>query len=132
MHNFMCIEHISVLLTVWPCRILSMTVPLYNVRFPAAYYLNCSDTLVQTEIAPPKIRGFIVGLAQQMIGIGFIVANWVGYGCQFLDGNQSWRISLGLQLVPAFLLLIGIQFFPYSPVSFTFAMCNDRFLKFFP
>lgn len=31
----------------------------------------------QTEIAPPKIRGFVVGLAQQMIGIGFIVANWV-------------------------------------------------------
>ena len=32
---------------------------------------------LQTEIAPPKIRGFIVGLAQQLIGIGFIVANWV-------------------------------------------------------
>jgi len=78
--------------------ILSMTVPLYN-----------------TEIAPPKIRGFIVGLAQQMIGIGFIVANWVGYGCQFLDGNQGWRISLGLQLVLAFLLFVGIQFLPFSP-----------------
>lgn len=25
---------------------------------------------LQTEIAPPKIRGFIVGLAQQMIGVG--------------------------------------------------------------
>ncbi|KAG8213228.1 sugar transporter [Butyriboletus roseoflavus] len=77
--------------------ILSMTVPLYN-----------------TEIAPPKIRGFMVGLNQQMIGIGFIVANWVsciprrsayminsdqvGYGCSFLNGNVSWRLPLGLQL----------------------------------
>ncbi|KAF7796468.1 hypothetical protein EIP86_007645 [Pleurotus ostreatoroseus] len=78
--------------------VLSMTVPLYN-----------------TEIAPPKIRGFIVGLAQQMIGCGFIVANWVGYGCQYLDGNQGWRLSLGLQLVPAALLLVGIQFLPFSP-----------------
>ncbi|KAG6841474.1 hypothetical protein C0991_010662 [Blastosporella zonata] len=39
--------------------VLSMTVPLYN-----------------TEIAPPKNRGFLVGLTQQMLGIGFIVANW--------------------------------------------------------
>ncbi|GJJ08104.1 hypothetical protein Clacol_002312 [Clathrus columnatus] len=39
--------------------ILSMVVPLYN-----------------TEIAPAEIRGFIVGLAQQMVGLGFIAANW--------------------------------------------------------
>ncbi|KAJ3476109.1 hypothetical protein NLI96_g11389 [Meripilus lineatus] len=78
--------------------ILSMTVPLYN-----------------TEIAPPKIRGFIVGLAQQMIGIGFIVANWVGYGCQFRDTDTQWRLPLGLQLVPAGLLLVGVQFMPFSP-----------------
>lgn len=32
---------------------------------------------LQTEIAPAKHRGFVVGLTQQMIGIGFIVANWV-------------------------------------------------------
>ncbi|KAI0805963.1 general substrate transporter [Irpex lacteus] len=78
--------------------LLSMTVPLYN-----------------TEISPPKIRGFVVGLAQQMIGIGFIVANWVGYGCQYIDGNSGWRLALGLQLIPAFLLLVGIQFLPFSP-----------------
>ncbi|THU85524.1 sugar transporter [Dendrothele bispora CBS 962.96] len=78
--------------------ILSMTVPLYN-----------------TEIAPPKIRGFLVGLTQQLIGIGFIVANWVGYGSQFIDGDTSWRLPLGLQLAPAGLLFIGIQFLPYSP-----------------
>ncbi|KAI1796985.1 general substrate transporter [Ganoderma leucocontextum] len=78
--------------------VLSMTVPLYN-----------------TEIAPPKHRGFIVGITQQMLGIGFIVANWVGYGCQFLTGNSQWRLPLGLQLAPAFLLLIGSPFMPQSP-----------------
>ncbi|KXN88486.1 High-affinity glucose transporter [Leucoagaricus sp. SymC.cos] len=78
--------------------ILSMTVPLYN-----------------TEVAPPKIRGFLVGLTQEMLGIGFVVANWVGYGCQFIDSDVSWRLPLGLQLVPAGLLLIGIQFLPNSP-----------------
>ncbi|KAK0495018.1 general substrate transporter [Armillaria luteobubalina] len=78
--------------------ILSMTVPLYN-----------------TEIAPPKIRGLLVGCTQQLIGIGFIAANWVGYGCQFIDSDVSWRLPLGLQLVPAASLFIGIQFLPYSP-----------------
>ncbi|TRM65012.1 general substrate transporter [Schizophyllum amplum] len=78
--------------------LLSMTVPLYN-----------------TEIAPYRIRGFLVGLTQQMLGIGFIVANWVGYGCQFMDTDTSWRLPLALQLVPAVVLLVGIQFLPESP-----------------
>ncbi len=80
-------------------RILSMTVPLYN-----------------TEIAPPRIRGFLVGLFQQLLGIGFIVANWVGYGCQYIDSDASWRLALAMQLVPAGCLLVGIQFLPFSPV----------------
>ncbi|PPR03247.1 hypothetical protein CVT24_012824 [Panaeolus cyanescens] len=78
--------------------LLSMTVPLYN-----------------TEIAPPKIRGFLVGLNQQLLSFGFIVANWVGYGSSFIDSDVSWRFPLGLQLVPAGLLLIGIQWLPFSP-----------------
>ncbi|KAF4614243.1 hypothetical protein D9613_007735 [Agrocybe pediades] len=77
---------------------LSMTVPLYN-----------------TEVAPPTIRGFLVGLNQQLLGIGFIVANWVGYGCQFIKSDTSWRLPLGLQLVPAGLLFVGIHFLPESP-----------------
>ncbi|KAF9485224.1 general substrate transporter [Pholiota conissans] len=78
--------------------ILSMTVPLYN-----------------TEVAPPKIRGFLVGLNQQMLGIGFIVANWVGYGSQFIKSDTSWRLPLGLQILPAGLLFVGIHFLPNSP-----------------
>jgi sugar porter (SP) family MFS transporter len=50
-----------------------------------------------------------------MLGIGFIVANWVGYGCQFIGSDVSWRLPLGIQLVPAGLLLVGTQFLPYSP-----------------
>jgi len=40
----------------WAVGLLSMSVPVY-----------------QSECADPKIRGLIVGMAQQMIGIGFIV-----------------------------------------------------------
>ncbi|KAF9007615.1 general substrate transporter [Cyathus striatus] len=81
--------------------VLSMTVPLYN-----------------TEVAPPKIRGFLVGLTQQLLGIGFIVANWVGYGCQYINSDTSgaaFGTSGTAKLVPATLLLVGIQFLPNSP-----------------
>ena len=39
---------------------------------------NTIETALRDE-APcgSQVRGFVVGLAQQMIGIGFIVANWV-------------------------------------------------------
>ena len=33
-----------------------------------------------------------------MIGIGFVVANWVGYGCQFLTTDAQWRVPLGIQV----------------------------------
>ncbi|CAL1716887.1 unnamed protein product [Somion occarium] len=96
-NNFACML-VGRIVAGFAIGILSMTVPLYN-----------------TEIAPPKIRGFVVGLAQQMIGIGFIVANWVGYGCQFLKNDIQWRLPLGLQLIPALLLFVGAQWMPYSP-----------------
>lgn len=44
------------ILTGWAVGLLSMAVPVYN-----------------SECANPKIRGLIVGLSQQMIGVGFIV-----------------------------------------------------------
>ncbi|KAH9856650.1 general substrate transporter [Lenzites betulinus] len=96
-NNFACML-VGRIVAGFAIGILSMTVPLYN-----------------TEIAPAKHRGFVVGLTQQMIGIGFIVANWVGYGCQYLEGNKQWRLPLGLQLAPAFLLFVGAQFMPRSP-----------------
>jgi MFS family permease len=44
------------ILAGWAVGLLSMAVPVY-----------------QSECAHPKMRGLIVGLAQQMIGVGFIV-----------------------------------------------------------
>lgn len=50
-----------------------------------------------------------------MIGFGFFVANWVGYGCTFLRSTAQFRIPLGIQIVPALFLLLGMFFLPYSP-----------------
>ncbi len=55
----------------WAVGLLSMSVPVY-----------------QSECAHPKIRGLIVGLAQQMIGIGFIV--YVPAFCLHKAGGPTW------------------------------------------
>lgn len=80
--------------------LLSMAVPVY-----------------QSETAHPKIRGLIVGLAQQMIGIGFIVSTWVGYGSHHMPNTSSfqWRFPLAFQALPAALLCVGMLWFPESP-----------------
>lgn len=56
----------------------------------------------------------IVGIAQQMIGVGFIVSTWVGYGSSKVPETNSfsWRFPLAFQCVPCLLIICGIMFFP--------------------
>jgi MFS family permease len=67
------------------------------------------------EVSPPQNRGFIVGLQGMMISFGFMVANWIGYGGEFADGDSQWRIPLAMQIPGAVVLSIGCIFIPYSP-----------------
>ncbi|KNG49947.1 sugar carrier protein A [Stemphylium lycopersici] len=84
----------------WAVGLLSMSVPIY-----------------QTECAHPKTRGLITGITQQMIGVGFIVSSWVGYGSSKVPASNSfsWRFPLAFQCVPCVILIAGILFFPESP-----------------
>lgn len=83
---------------------LSMAVPLYNA-----------------EIAPPEVRGSLVGLQQLSITFGIMISFWIDYGTNYIGGTgpgqkeAAWRIPLGLQLFPAVVLGIGIVFMPFSP-----------------
>lgn len=88
------------IITGWAVGIMSSAVPVY-----------CA------ELAHPKRRGFLVGLSQQMIGFGFIVSTWVGYGSAHASDSSSfqWRFPLAFQGVPAGLLAIGLIWFPESP-----------------
>ena len=88
------------ILTGWAVGLMSMSVPVY-----------------QSECAHPKIRGMIVGITQQMIGVGFIVSTWVGYGSAHVpdDSDFSWRFPLAFQAIPCVIILLGILFFPESP-----------------
>ncbi|KAJ5887866.1 hypothetical protein N7495_007907 [Penicillium taxi] len=68
-----------------------------------------------TEVAPPQIRGFLASMQQWMIGLGIMVAQWVGYGCSRYENNFSWRFPLSFQTVPALILTCGVWFLPESP-----------------
>jgi len=73
--------------------------------------------LYQSEIAQPAIRGRLTALQQFMLGIGALVASWVGYGGYTHHGNSplGWRLPLAIQIVPALPLAACILLFPESP-----------------
>ncbi|WEW55243.1 hypothetical protein PRK78_000672 [Emydomyces testavorans] len=54
-------------------------------------------------------------MQQWMIGLGFVTAQWIGYGCSLTTGPFSWRFPLSFQAAPAILLAAGALFLPESP-----------------
>ncbi|WP_276255310.1 sugar porter family MFS transporter [Halomontanus rarus] len=65
-----------------------------------------------SEISPPKIRGSLVSLNQLTITSGILIAYLVNYA--FASGGE-WRWMLGLGMVPAVVLFVGMVFMPESP-----------------
>ncbi|KAI1839769.1 hypothetical protein JX266_014022 [Neoarthrinium moseri] len=77
---------------------LAMTAPLYI-----------------SEISPPNLRGTLLVLESISIVSGVVIAFWITFATRHLPSEASFRLPLGLQMVCATLLGIGILFFPYSP-----------------
>ncbi|USW47876.1 Putative major facilitator, sugar transporter, major facilitator superfamily [Septoria linicola] len=83
---------------------LSMIVPMYNA-----------------EVAPPEVRGALVGLQQLAITTGIMTSFWIDYGTNNIGGtgegqhDAAWLVPLSLQLLPAVLLGVGMVFMPFSP-----------------
>ncbi|KAI0839892.1 general substrate transporter [Hypoxylon sp. FL0890] len=77
----------------------------------------------QSEIAPKEIRGRVVSFQQWAITWGILIQYFIQYGAAQVGGgpddpNQpeaAFRIPWGIQMLPAFILFIGLLFFPYSP-----------------
>lgn len=87
-------------------------------RFIAGFAIGLMSATIPiycSEIAPPAIRGLLGSMQQWMIGLGIMVAQWVGYGCSLHTGDFSWRFPLSLQTAPALILTCGIWFLPESP-----------------
>ncbi|KAF4553587.1 Sugar (and other) transporter-like protein 63 [Elsinoe fawcettii] len=68
-----------------------------------------------SEISPPNLRGTLLVLESISIVSGVVVAFWITYGTRYMAGEVSFRLPLGLQMVSATGLGLGIHFFPFSP-----------------
>ncbi|KAI9667910.1 MAG: hypothetical protein M1821_000730 [Bathelium mastoideum] len=67
------------------------------------------------ELSEAKHRGILSGLLQWMLSWGFLVAQWLGYGCSFSNSPFQWRFPLAFQCIPAILLVSGVWFLTESP-----------------
>ncbi|KAJ5372716.1 hypothetical protein N7517_004722 [Penicillium concentricum] len=68
-----------------------------------------------SEIAEASSRGMMSGLLQWMLSWGFLVAQWLGYGCSFNQTSFQWRFPLAFQCVPGLALISGVLFLNESP-----------------
>jgi sugar porter (SP) family MFS transporter len=67
------------------------------------------------EIAPPSIRGRLVGLNQFNIVCGILLAFLSNYLIARHMQEDAWRWMLGVQAIPAFLFFVLLFFIPDSP-----------------
>src|SRR3546814_1402330 len=68
------------------------------------------------EIAPPRHRGFLVGLFQLMIVTGILVAYLSNATIAGLvGGDTAWRWKLGVTALPALIFFILLFAIPNSP-----------------
>ncbi|HUN44713.1 MAG TPA: sugar porter family MFS transporter [Acetobacteraceae bacterium] len=68
--------------------------------------------LYLSEMAPTRIRGRVSALNQVMIALGIFVAYLISF---LLAGTGAWRLMLGIGVIPAILLVIGMTLQPETP-----------------
>ncbi|KAJ5190867.1 uncharacterized protein N7498_009852 [Penicillium cinerascens] len=67
------------------------------------------------ELAPPHLRGVVMGTQQWAITWGVLIMFYISYGSSFLAGQAAFRLPWGLQMIPALILFLGLFFMPESP-----------------
>ena len=68
-----------------------------------------------SELAPPSLRGRLVGAQQWAITWGILIMFYISYGCSFLSGPKAFRVPWALQMIPAIILGFGMLLLPESP-----------------
>lgn len=70
-----------------------------------------------SELAPPAVRGRLVGIYELGWQIGGLVGFWINYGVNqtMAPSHSQWLIPFAVQLIPGGMLLIGTLFIPESP-----------------
>jgi MFS family permease len=91
--------------------------------------LSMLSPLYMAEISPPEVRGSLMALEQFAIVLGVVMGFWLGFFTRAVPGSASWRIPLGVQLIPGVLLGIGCLFLPSSPRLLVLQNRNEEALK---
>lgn len=99
---------------------LAPTWPFFLVfRFICGLAIGGSSVLAPVyiaEIAPPRHRGFLVGLFQLMIVAGILVAYLSNAAiAELIGGDTAWRWKLGVTAAPALLFFVLLFAIPNSP-----------------
>ncbi|KAF3000349.1 hypothetical protein E8E14_003286 [Neopestalotiopsis sp. 37M] len=76
--------------------------------------------MYQSEISTPETRGFMVSIHGVMVGVGYALSSWMGFGVYFVTASSStssfpWRFPMAFQAAPVLVLLLGPWILPYSP-----------------
>ncbi|MCW2642933.1 MAG: bicyclomycin resistance protein TcaB [Dactylosporangium sp.] len=88
---------------------------LVTARFFLGVAIGTASLVVPTyiaEMAPRRIRGRLVSLQQLMITVGIFVSYLVGYA---FARSGGWRWMLGLAVVPALVMFVGLLALAESP-----------------
>ncbi|EMR65406.1 hypothetical protein MGN70_011591 [Eutypa lata] len=69
------------------------------------------------ELAPPAVRGRLVGIYELGWQIGGLVGFWINYGVNrtLPENRTQWLIPFAVQLIPAGILFFGTLWIPESP-----------------
>lgn len=100
----------GVLLQVVPSGSLAC---YYVGRIIAGLGLGCGTATVpafNSEMAPKEIRGQVGSGMQLLFAFGVMISYWVTYGTSqgMQPSNAQWQIPVGLQMLPAGLLALGL------------------------
>lgn len=70
-----------------------------------------------SEIAPPAVRGALVGIYELGWQIGGLVGFWINYGISetLAPSHSQWLIPFAVQLIPGGLLFVGAFWLHESP-----------------
>ncbi|TPX07025.1 uncharacterized protein E0L32_011013 [Thyridium curvatum] len=94
--------------------------PIIGGRVLAGIGVGGASNLVPiyiSEMAPPAIRGRLVGIYEMGWQIGGLVGFWINYGVNttMAPSHKQWIIPFAVQLIPAGILLIGALWLKESP-----------------
>lgn len=93
---------------------------IYGGRVLAGIGVGGASNMVPiyiSELAPPAVRGRLVGIYELGWQIGGLVGFWINYGVNttLAPSHSQWLIPFAVQLIPAGLLLLGTVWMRESP-----------------